>query len=138
MFDFEAAARLKAWNDLSQIIQECEGCEDLRVWSNLADIILGCEAPAETKITVLQVCHVLSDFGRVFWTRYIGLPSWKLANRRYHLTPRCSVASTSLTLDPLSLCPRSTLKYGPCRASSQPGYLHCTPEHSSRPGKRAR
>ena len=65
MFDFEAAARLKAWNDLSQIIQECEECEDLKVWSNLADIILGCEAPAETKITILQVCHAISESVRV-------------------------------------------------------------------------
>ncbi|KAG8531049.1 uncharacterized protein KY384_004406 [Bacidia gigantensis] len=53
-YDFEAAARLKAWNDLQSIIKECETHGNAYVFSVLADIVLASEAPAHIKITTLQ------------------------------------------------------------------------------------
>ena len=54
IFDLEAAARLKSWSSLDDIIQECAGHGDLKTWGNVADIILGCDAPEHIKIDALQ------------------------------------------------------------------------------------
>ena len=53
-YDFEAAARLKSWQDFDSIIVECQECENMKVYTILADIILASEAPAEVIIKSLQ------------------------------------------------------------------------------------
>ncbi|KAL9641268.1 MAG: hypothetical protein Q9204_000167 [Flavoplaca sp. TL-2023a] len=47
-FDFEAAARLKAWASLEDLIKESESCGDEKVYNIMADITLASEAPTET------------------------------------------------------------------------------------------
>ncbi|CAO1604556.1 sporulation-specific protein 22 [Xanthoria calcicola] len=64
--DFEAAARLKAWASLEDLISESESCGDDNIYSIMADIILASEAPAATIIATLQ--QIVS---RV-WPRDIG------------------------------------------------------------------
>ncbi|MCJ1397829.1 hypothetical protein MMC11_001025 [Xylographa trunciseda] len=53
-FDFEAAVRLKAWDDVSQIVRDSHACGDSKLYSTIADIILASEAPTDTMITILQ------------------------------------------------------------------------------------
>ena len=53
-YDFEAAARLKSWDDFELIIAECQNCGDTKIYAVLADIVLACEAPTEVLITSLQ------------------------------------------------------------------------------------
>ncbi|KAI9795239.1 MAG: hypothetical protein M1835_006135 [Candelina submexicana] len=53
-FDFEAAVRLKAWDDLGQLIEDCAECEDSKVYEIFADIMLCSKAPTATMITTLQ------------------------------------------------------------------------------------
>ncbi|KAL8890671.1 MAG: hypothetical protein Q9215_002179 [Flavoplaca cf. flavocitrina] len=53
-FDFEAAARLKAWASLEDLIKESESCEDENVYNIMADITLVSEAPTEIMIATLQ------------------------------------------------------------------------------------
>lgn len=44
-YEFEAACRLKAWDDLREIILKAETCKTMRVYEIMADCILSCEAP---------------------------------------------------------------------------------------------
>ncbi|KAL6717482.1 sporulation-specific protein 22 [Lecanora helva] len=53
-FDFEAAARLKAWDDLSGIINETQSLTEPQIFAILADITLSSEAPSGVMITTLQ------------------------------------------------------------------------------------
>lgn len=53
-YDFEAAARLKSWDDLSKIIAECQLFNDTSVFATLADIVLASEAPSEVIASGLQ------------------------------------------------------------------------------------
>lgn len=53
-FDFEAASRLKDWDALGSMVEECGVCNDARVYEVLADIILCCQAPESTIIINLR------------------------------------------------------------------------------------
>ncbi|KAL8759175.1 MAG: hypothetical protein Q9199_000933 [Rusavskia elegans] len=52
--DFEAAAKLKAWANLEDLVSESESCGDDNVYGIMADIILASEAPTEVIIATLQ------------------------------------------------------------------------------------
>lgn len=54
VFDYEAAARLKAWDSLDQIIKESQNFEDPKVFGLFADITLSSEAPGDIMISTLQ------------------------------------------------------------------------------------
>jgi hypothetical protein len=49
LFDFEAAARLKAWEALREILDLGEGVADEKVYGVFADVVLASEAPLATK-----------------------------------------------------------------------------------------
>ncbi|KAL8848508.1 MAG: hypothetical protein Q9221_006467 [Calogaya cf. arnoldii] len=53
-FDFEAAARLKAWASLEYLISESEACENNNLYGIMADIVLASEAPTIVVIATLQ------------------------------------------------------------------------------------
>jgi len=53
-FDFEAAARLKAWPSLEKIIEECKTRGDVSIFTVLADIALASDAPTDIMIKTLQ------------------------------------------------------------------------------------
>lgn len=53
-YDFEAAARLNSWDDLSKIIAEYQDCKDIQVFAKLADIVLASEAPSAIVVNSLQ------------------------------------------------------------------------------------
>ncbi|KAI9880696.1 MAG: hypothetical protein M1830_001329 [Pleopsidium flavum] len=53
-FDYEAAVRLKAWDDLVRIIEDCAICADPDVYGTLADITLCSEAPTPIMLSTLQ------------------------------------------------------------------------------------
>ena len=53
-FDYEAAARLKAWGSLDPILKETQEHGDPEMYEILADITLSFEAPSEIMITTLQ------------------------------------------------------------------------------------
>jgi hypothetical protein len=44
-YDFEAAIRLKAWDDLTGIILKAGACKKMKVYEIMADCILCCDAP---------------------------------------------------------------------------------------------
>lgn len=44
-FDFEAACRLKAWDDLGEAVLRADACKSAQVYEIMADIILSSEAP---------------------------------------------------------------------------------------------
>ena len=44
-FDFEAACKLKAWDDFGEIILKASACKSAQVYEIMADIILCSEAP---------------------------------------------------------------------------------------------
>ncbi|KAL8827012.1 MAG: hypothetical protein Q9191_003441 [Dirinaria sp. TL-2023a] len=49
-YDFEAAARLKAWESFEPLIKgkkDCEANPDPKIYAIMADIVLSCEAPTE-------------------------------------------------------------------------------------------
>jgi hypothetical protein len=46
-FDFEAACKLKAWDDLGEIILKVASCNDARVYELMADCILSSKAPTQ-------------------------------------------------------------------------------------------
>jgi hypothetical protein len=50
-YDFEAACRLKAWDDLSEIVLKANFCKSMKVYELMADCILSCEAPTNSKNT---------------------------------------------------------------------------------------
>ena len=62
-YDFEAAARLKAWDDFEKIIAECQSCDNIKVYAILADIVLACEAPTEVPIMSLQ--QIVNDIWQI-------------------------------------------------------------------------
>ncbi|KAF8863587.1 SPO22-domain-containing protein [Acephala macrosclerotiorum] len=53
-FDFEAACRLKAWDDLGEAVLKAEACRSAQVYEIMADIILCSEAPAPVLINILK------------------------------------------------------------------------------------
>lgn len=53
-YDFEAAARLKAWESFEPLIKDCEANPDPKIYAIMADIVLSCEAPTEVQIATLQ------------------------------------------------------------------------------------
>ncbi|KAG0646199.1 Sporulation-specific 22 [Hyphodiscus hymeniophilus] len=53
-FDFEAACRLKAWDDLGETILKAEICKEMRVYELMADCILCSQPPTEVLITTLK------------------------------------------------------------------------------------
>ncbi|KAI4281274.1 MAG: hypothetical protein L6R38_003832 [Xanthoria sp. 2 TBL-2021] len=63
--DFEAAAKLKAWASLEDLISESESCGDNNVYSIMADIILASEAPTEVIIATLQVSTTADKTARI-------------------------------------------------------------------------
>ncbi|KAI9718236.1 MAG: hypothetical protein M1812_004226 [Candelaria pacifica] len=72
LFDFEAAVRLKAWDSLGQLIEECAEYGDSKAYENFADIILCSQAPTATMIVTLQVTgppnlilYVVNDFQKI-------------------------------------------------------------------------
>lgn len=46
-FDFEASCKLKAWDDLSEIIIKAASCNSPRVYELMADCILSSQAPTQ-------------------------------------------------------------------------------------------
>jgi hypothetical protein len=44
-YDFEAAVRLKRWEDLPEIILKADICNSMKVFELMADCLLCCEAP---------------------------------------------------------------------------------------------
>lgn len=46
-FDFEAACRLKAWDDLGEVILKAEVCKSPRLYELMADCILSSQAPTQ-------------------------------------------------------------------------------------------
>jgi hypothetical protein len=40
VFDFEAAIRLKAWDDLTEVILKADSCKSLRVYEQMCDMLL--------------------------------------------------------------------------------------------------
>lgn len=48
-FDFEAACRLKAWDDLGEAVLKADACKSAQVYEIMADIILCSEAPTPGK-----------------------------------------------------------------------------------------
>ncbi|KUJ18222.1 SPO22-domain-containing protein [Mollisia scopiformis] len=53
-FDFEAACRLKAWNDLGEAVLQADACKSAQVYEIMADIILCSDAPTAIRINILK------------------------------------------------------------------------------------
>ncbi|KUI61426.1 Testis-expressed sequence 11 protein [Cytospora mali] len=53
-FDFEAAAALKRWHELSEIVLKASTCRNLEAFKTMADCILRAHAPAEELFSVLR------------------------------------------------------------------------------------
>jgi hypothetical protein len=53
-FDFEAAVRLKQWDDLVQLIDDSRSVADDKLYSIFADAILCSDAPMEESARVFQ------------------------------------------------------------------------------------
>ncbi|KAI9856788.1 MAG: hypothetical protein M1824_005259 [Vezdaea acicularis] len=53
-FDFEAAVRLKSWDSLELIIEECAAANEPRIYETLADIMLSSGGPSATVVMTLQ------------------------------------------------------------------------------------
>ncbi|MCJ1432892.1 hypothetical protein MMC27_002250 [Xylographa pallens] len=68
-FDFEAAVRLKAWEDAGQIVKDSYACEDPILYSTLADIVLASEAPTDTMISILQIVNIAWRIGGIDITK---------------------------------------------------------------------
>ncbi len=49
-YDFEAAVRLKKWDDLSEIILKSNICKSIKLYELMSDCILCCEAPVDSTI----------------------------------------------------------------------------------------
>jgi len=49
-YDFEAAVRLKQWDDLAEIILKADICKSMKVFELMADCMLCCEAPTNGMI----------------------------------------------------------------------------------------
>src|SRR3954463_15738443 len=54
-FDFEAAVRLKAWDDLQVIIDNASVCASPGMYETMADCILSSEAPTSTTVSCVKV-----------------------------------------------------------------------------------
>src|SRR5437667_5033342 len=54
-FDFEAAVRLKAWDDLQVIVENASVCASLKMYETMADCILSSEAPTSIAISCVKV-----------------------------------------------------------------------------------
>lgn len=50
-YDFEAAVRLKNWDDLGGIIIKADICKNMKVYELMADCLLCCEAPTHGRIS---------------------------------------------------------------------------------------
>jgi hypothetical protein len=51
-FDFEAACRLKAWDDLGEAVLKADACKSAQVYEIMADIILCSDAPTPGKFSI--------------------------------------------------------------------------------------
>ncbi|KAI9792394.1 MAG: hypothetical protein M1816_002278 [Peltula sp. TS41687] len=74
-FDFEAAARLKAWDDLGQIIDECNVYGTNGTFELIADILLCSQAPESTMTLILRkiihACARLQEMDNAKLSRWI-------------------------------------------------------------------
>lgn len=55
--DFEAAVRLKAWEDLMVIVTESESCQDMRILEIFADCLLSGEVPYNGEHRLISAVH---------------------------------------------------------------------------------
>jgi hypothetical protein len=51
VFDFEAAIRLKAWDDLTEIILKADCCKSMKIYEKMSDMLL-----SEPSIPVAGMC----------------------------------------------------------------------------------
>ncbi|KAK0108478.1 hypothetical protein ONS95_003281 [Cadophora gregata] len=58
-FDFEAACRLKAWDDFAEIILKASACKSTQVYEIMADIVLCSEAP--TPVLVQTIKRIINE-----------------------------------------------------------------------------
>jgi len=89
-FDFEAAVRLKAWDDASQIVKDSSELADSKLYGILADVILSSEAPTETMIIILQ--QIVNLSWRVDGIDMTRLARWVRCLFQLALTSRAEIA----------------------------------------------
>lgn len=53
-FDFEASCRLRAWDDLGEVVLKADACKSSQVYEIMADIILCSGAPTQSKYCLLR------------------------------------------------------------------------------------
>ncbi|MCJ1250157.1 hypothetical protein MMC30_007383 [Trapelia coarctata] len=89
-FDFEAAVRLKAWGDASQIVKDSKEFEDSKLYGILADVVLSSEAPTETMIIILQ--QIVNLSWRIDGIDMIRLARWVRCLFQLALTSKAEIA----------------------------------------------
>jgi tetratricopeptide (TPR) repeat protein len=89
-FDFEAAVRLKAWEDVSQIVKDSKECGDPKLYGTLADVILSSEASTETMIVILQ--QIVNLSWHVDGIDMIQLARWVRCLYQLALTSKVDIA----------------------------------------------
>ena len=58
-YDCEAACRLKAWDDLGEIILKAEICKSMPLYLVMADCVLSCQAPTQGQSFLVPICEYL-------------------------------------------------------------------------------
>ena len=89
-FDFEAAVRLKAWDEASQIVKDSKEFEASKLYGILADVILSSEAPTETMIVILQ--QIVNMSWRIDGIDMTRLARWVRCLFQLALTSKAEIA----------------------------------------------
>lgn len=72
-FDFEAACRLKAWDDLTEVIIKAAPCKSMKVFELMADCILSCEAPTQSMGIIRSFPRDITNLQKLWYRHLKGL-----------------------------------------------------------------
>lgn len=99
LWDFEAAIRLKKWEDLGDCVLKAEACESMRVYEGMCDMLLAGEK--QEGIPVMVTINILKQLTNAAWT-LSTLPITTLG-RYYRCLFRLSLQLPSPSPVPLEL-----------------------------------
>lgn len=99
VYDFEAVIRLKAWDDLKDVVLKAESCESIKVYQQMCDMLLG--AQEEMQIPILTAIDIIKRLCNSAWS-LTSFPVTTLS-RYMRILFRLSLSLPSATVSGVSL-----------------------------------
>lgn len=99
VYDFEAVVRLKAWDELKEVVLKADSCESVKVYQQMCDMLLS--AQEEHQIPILIVIDTIKRLSNAAWS-LTSFPFTTLS-RYMRILFRLSLSLPSATVSGVSL-----------------------------------